>query len=74
MFGMSDVEDVGCWRCRMFEMCDVRDVGCLGYMMWDTGWLLGWEMLIYKMPTILSVIRDILLKPKRYKRLNNFFG
>ena len=38
---MWDVEDVGCWGCRMFriwDVRDVRDVGCLGsemFRMWD---------------------------------------
>ena len=38
MYGMWDVQDVGCWGCGMFEMWDVGDVGCSGcgmFRMWD---------------------------------------
>ena len=35
MFRMWDVRDVGCSGCGMFGMWDVRDVGCLGAGVWD---------------------------------------
>ena len=38
MLGMWDVQDVGCWGCRMLGMWDVGDVGCSGcgvFGMWD---------------------------------------
>ena len=47
---MWEVQDVGYARCGMFEMWNVQNVGCLGCGMWDVGCLLGYGMLIYKMP------------------------
>ena len=38
MYGMWDVQDVGCSGCGMFGMWDVRDVGCSEcgmFGMWD---------------------------------------
>ena len=52
IFGMWNVQDVGCPVCGMFGMWNVRDVGCVGCGMlgtWDVGYLPGCEMLIYKM-------------------------
>ena len=51
MFGMRDVQELGCWGCRMlgcviFGTRDVRDVGCSGYGMWDRRCLLGFRILI----------------------------
>ena len=40
MYGIWDVQDVGCWVCGMFEMWDVGDVGISGcgmFGMWDVG-------------------------------------
>ena len=50
MFGMWDVQDVGCAECGVLGMCDVEDVECSGCGMWDVGCLPGCGMLIYKMP------------------------
>ena len=38
----------------MFGMWDVQDVGCLGCVMWDVGCLPGCGMLIYKMPNFMT--------------------
>ena len=43
MYGIWDVQDIGCWGCGMLGMWDVGDVGCWGcgmFGMWDV-WDVG---------------------------------
>ena len=54
--GMWGIWDVGCSESTMLEVWDVKDVelsGCGMFGMWDVdkGYLLGCEILVYKIPS-----------------------